>query len=138
MLYDNALLRFITPYFCYGVNCIYFDSEKKGTKVCKITQLNKDKLVIMSDERDYTIHIQYVNLSLYLLSNIFTYKEVFKSLLNKLSESDLKNLANCIKYPCKDELDLVSYSSVRLLIENHFDIHDLISNGYAIDINTLR
>ena len=48
---------------------------------------------------------------------------------------------SCIKYDLEEEIDKINklpHSIIKLLYKWHFDIHGLISQGLAIDINTLK
>ena len=48
---------------------------------------------------------------------------------------------SCIKYDLEEEIDKINklpHSIIKLLYKWHFDIHGLIGQGLAIDINTLK
>lgn len=114
---NQELLEKFSPYLPYGLTAHamgeFVDEDEETPTIFNITALSKHWV---------TVNGGFVQ---------FPYAEVFP-ILRPLSDMKQK-----IKIDWTD-IGGMEFSRVQQLIENHFDIHDLIGQGKAIDINTLK
>lgn len=66
----QELLEAIAPYFPHNVKCLHFDDERGINHVCTIEELNKDEATLLSNEYEYFVNIDDVNLILRPLSDL--------------------------------------------------------------------
>ena len=131
----NLTFEHLAPYLAYGLKIetygYFFDHEVTPEEFTDIlTKVNDNRWkLILHPLSDLTKEIE-VNGERFVPMDVL-YKIFNKKLFTGLS-----------KYGMNRKIELyvkcMPYFIVEKLLEWHFDIHDLIDSGLAIDINTLK
>lgn len=125
----QELLEYIAPYLPYNVKAqLYFNGKKQHQVV------NSNKTLDLRTVAFYIENYDHIGFKIIL----HPLSDLTKPCLewSKIPFEELKKF-----YP-SESIGLNpatwSYRSVQWLYKHHFDIHNLIGRGYAIDINTLN
>lgn len=146
----------------------YFDDERELLhNDCKIVELREEEMTIANSEYQYDVKFYDVNIIARPLSDLtkeievngekfvpimvlfggedyrqydFTIDTVEKPILGKRIEISIKDIGSpCITFGVKNPLNnSLNYQNWQLLLSWHFDLFNLIPNGLAIDVNTLK
>jgi len=118
-------LKHLAPYLPYDLEVLKTNEENKKIKMRSLKKIN---------------NAIYIN-------EIYVHTKKFKPILRPLS--DLKSCCDIyemiqeyasgdLRWVIVGDLGEITYSTMQLLLQHHFDVFGLISKGLAIDINTLN
>ncbi|SMC53026.1 hypothetical protein [Pedobacter nyackensis] len=138
---DILQLQEIAGYLPYEVQFKHFDDEREIYQICKIAYLGIDEVTIFSSDHEYTFNICDVKPMLrpcteVELSKILCINEKKDKFIDYISTS-IKDSQFNMRMLISGKSDSLEYWKIHRLLQWHFDIHNLIGRGLAIDINTL-
>lgn len=134
-------IKHIAPYLPYGLKIQTQDKNGILIKtVDGIYEQYKDGSFMLYWQENYGTIQASGNIKLILrpLSDLFNGN--YESILDEFSISSLGMFETAFLSEIRslNAFDFVNYTTVLLLLENHFDIYGLIEKGLAIGINTLQ
>lgn len=141
LMTNQELFEAIALYYANDVKCLLREEGRATALVLSIQHLSKDEIVLQSDECDYYINTEDVNLILRPLSDLtkpcleggkIPMKELSKMLdMNIVEHCFIEQNPTLIVFTAR-------YPCIKFMYKHHFDIHGLIEKGYAVDINSIE
>jgi len=126
-------LHHISAYYAHDLKVQYYDDERGRMTVCEIAELRKDECTIHDDENQWEVEFYEFMPILRPLSDLHN---------NNLHWKEASNNEVCCNndeymiYKDFTQNKFISHPFWQWLVENHFDVFNLIPNRCAIDINT--